>query len=154
MTWQAITAIATFVVAFVALLPIWFEFLRRRAGARSLRIRVAAQLIRLRLFYLTVVNPGTKIPSEGRPESMYDIRDRLTEMMVESSVMTKFEQDLLGIIVLNYTALASLWASGKRGVYFKSLDETAPNQLKLVEHLLAHFGESGFNPKFGGDGRV
>ena len=48
MGWQAVASIATFAAVIVALIPIWREWFRQKAHARSLRIRLCCDLTTLR----------------------------------------------------------------------------------------------------------
>ena len=47
-TWAAVAAVATLAAVIVALVPVWREAVRRKASARSLRIRLCSKLSLLR----------------------------------------------------------------------------------------------------------
>lgn len=138
--WQAVAAIATLAAVLVALLPIYREALRRKAQARSLRIRIGSQLTMLRPSLGAIAQGGTAshAPAVLTKETFKEAVRSLSGMMQESSVLKRDEQDQLGVVLANLQLTAVLYGTAELKA------DSAQNVLQLIDKTLAIMGEHGF----------
>jgi hypothetical protein len=114
-TWEAVAAGATLLAVLVALWPIVRDAKRRKAHAKSLRIRLCSKLYTL----------GPSLRKIGRPDlpahpatilSKDEFREAVRSigaMMRESSVLQSEEQDYLGMAFANLESLSPLYGTSE-----------------------------------------
>ncbi len=138
-TWEAVAAVATLAAVIVALLPIWRNARRRKAHARSLRLRLCSKL--------TILRPSLgRVVQRGHPNHPGAIltKDELREavrsvgaMLQESSVLQPEEQDQLGLVLANLEGAAVLYETSD----FTA--QTAQNILEVIDTAVSVMEEHG-----------
>jgi len=137
--WQAVAAVATFLVVLVALGPIILDANRRRAQARSLRIRLCSKLTLLRPSLGSIIQGGT--PSYPAailsPESFRETIMLIQQMMTDPSVLRANEQDQMALVLANLEFTAALFGTPE----FTA--RTAKNILDLIDRAVKIMGQEG-----------
>lgn len=111
--WVAMSAIGTFLVAVVALLPIGIEYRRKKVQARNFRFRAGVRLVELRP---SVENVVQKLDSR-KVEVVLSVEDfrravkELESMMGEALVLKADEHKKFGELVANLVLAAPLYGS-------------------------------------------
>jgi len=132
-TWEAVAAIATFAAVVVALIPIWRDARRRKAHARSLRIRLCSKLTLLRPSLGRVVrgshasHPAAILTKDEFREAVHSI----DAMMQETSVLEPDEQDRLGMAFANLEMAAGLYGTSELTA------DSAINVLALIDNAIS-----------------
>lgn len=137
--WQSVAAIATLAAVLVALLPIWRDARRRRAHARSLRLRLCSKLTILRPSLGRIVSGGhAEYPGAilNRDEFREAVRSAAI-MLQESAVLATEEQDLLGVVLANLEMAAGLYGTNDLAA------ESAKNVLDLIDQAVSAMGKRG-----------
>ncbi|MBI4447269.1 MAG: hypothetical protein HY645_15360 [Acidobacteria bacterium] len=138
-TWAAVAAVATLAAVVVALVPIWRDARRRKAHAKSLRIRLCSKLTLLRPSLGRVVQGGlTNYPAAvlTREEFRETVRS-IGAMMQESSVLKPGEQDRLGMAFANLEMTAGLYDTRELTV------DSAKNVLELIDEAVSAMEKCG-----------
>lgn len=132
-TWETVAAVATLAAVVVALIPIWRDARRRKAHARSLRIRLCSKLTLLRPSLGRVVRGGhAEHPAAilSKDEFREAVRS-IGAMMQESSTLDPDEQDQLGMTFANLEMAAGLYGTSELAV------ESAKTVLALIDNAIS-----------------
>ncbi len=131
--WQAVAALATLAAVLVALLPIFRDALRRKAQARSLRLRLSSKLTVLRPSLGTVIQAGRASHPAAvlSPGAFREASRSVLEMMKESAVLEPEEQDQLGVVVANLEMAALLYGTEELH------PDSATNVIDLIDRAVA-----------------
>lgn len=131
-TWQTVAAIATFAAVIVALIPILREARRRKAQARSLRIRLCSNLSGFRPSLGKVMQGGHARYAAAvlKKDEFREAVRSLGALMQESSVLQPEEQDRLGQVLVNLELTAPLYDTTAFA------PETAKNILNMIDQAI------------------
>ncbi len=138
-TWQAVAAIATLAAVILALVPIWRDARRRKAHARSLRIRLCSKLTLLRPSLGRIVQGGhARHPAAvlGKDEFREAVRS-IGAMMQETSVLDSEEQDRLGVAFANLEIAGGLYDTNEFH------PQSAKNVLTLMDDAISAMEKHG-----------
>jgi len=135
--WVAISACATWVVALLALYPIWNGYRQNRKRAAVLRMRIGVKIIRLKPTFLKIADMGYTeslvLDCNGLNLVLLDLQ----QMLKESYILKNEEQDLLSQLVSNFELLIP------RIKVDEECSETSAKMLKVFEVIISVFEKNG-----------
>lgn len=138
-TWQAVAAFVTFVAVCVALVPIFREARRRKAQARSLRIRLLSKFTILKPALIKTAQHGNITHTTtvlGKDDFNRTVQS-IETMMGESYVLEKDEQNQLGLLLANLELVAPIYQTASLTA------DIAKNVLALIDEALSVMEKNG-----------
>lgn len=135
--WVAISACATWVVALLALYPIWKSYRQDRKRAVVLRMRIAVKIIRLQPTFFKIANKGYTeslvLDCNGLNLVLLDLQ----QMLKESYILKIEEQDILSQLIANFELLIP------KIKVDEECSEASAKMLKAFEVLISIFEKNG-----------
>ena len=128
-SWQAISAVVTLLAVLVALIPIFQAWSRRSSESKSLRLRLASKLIRVKSSLLTNARDDTKGFLCLDYAECKELHLALENMLLEAHVLNPEEIDLLSQIHINFELCLP---------YIKS-DSLSASSVETIVMLVDHF---------------
>ncbi len=131
---------ATLAVVLVALYPIVREHRRSRAQARNLRIRLGAELMKLRPTLASRFLPPSDPSLQGvpilNPAQFKDVVHNVNGLLAQGAALEADELDQVGMTYLNLVAASEIFPAVP--------PDSAKNILSLIDRSMDLFSKHGF----------